>query len=130
MFYISSEAKKKLATTILVLSVIGSFIAGIWLCCITERYGNHPYLGQGVLTIIVGSFSGWLVSLPIYAVGELEEKTDERIKHVLTRLESGNHSASIMNGSDASATPKKICPHCGARNNVSNKTCFACNEEF
>ncbi len=120
----------------IILSVIGALV--IWF-----GYGNGGFL-TGLLTLLSGCAASWIGSWITYGVGEGVENTEilraelaDLRKRLNSAQEAGAGSASHASaafpgrGAPVSRTvPKRDCPHCGARNNPENTTCFACGQSL
>ncbi len=127
---------QNLATAVCWIGIIASIIAG----CVMLFSGA---VLAGLAEIALGCLFSWLGSLSLYAIGETAERVEimqgelATLKKSLSDLRAETDASRQTTAQPASASyslstlnvqtgPKTACPHCGAMNRISNKTCFAC----
>lgn len=116
----------------------GSCWVGIILCVILG-IALIPTVGpvEGLVIAAGGSLLSWILGIYSYAIGQITEDIRQIRYATLYTLQELREQKTNTNAPAAQAplqaaaqAPKKVCPHCGAKNNMSNTTCFACNGEL
>ncbi len=131
---------KNCAKIVFIIESLACLIASIII-------GVNEFYELEVLAFILGCGGGgilvsFLMNLILYAIGELVENVSI-IKDNTTHFQSNQEKVLEPKQTETKqvkpvSTPvqntasnnKKECPNCGAKNNLSNSTCWACNHEL
>ena len=132
---------KKLAVILFVIGVIASLVCAIVYGRTVKVYSYHTETTFNfwlfLLILVGGCIASYVEVMALYAFGQLVENSDTRTQLALDAAkerENEKWESNTTPSYGASArkpvtnAPKKDCPYCGARNNLNNKTCFACGK--
>lgn len=121
---------------------IGVCCAGCAVSCVLAMIlwaGNSRYQSTillGFCTLGVGAVASLIGAFTLYGFGELIDMVQEIKMHLERQNENRSYSwmqsgnAVVTGQVNTTNTFKKECPYCGAKNNLGNKTCFACDKEI
>ena len=132
---------KKLAVILFIVGVIASLVCAIVYGRTVEVYSHRTETTFNfwlfLLILVGGCGASYVEVMALYAFGQLVENSDTSTQLALNDSkergnEKRNAAPSYQYGASArkpvTDVPKKNCPYCGARNNLNNKTCFACGK--
>ncbi|MBQ3939931.1 MAG: zinc ribbon domain-containing protein [Oscillospiraceae bacterium] len=125
------NAGKKIKILAIVSFWVGLLAALIFASAVTESSKRNSY-GTFMMILLIAFVGGWLVTLGLYAFGELCENVYE-IKESMQKNGSGTPISQSLESSSAvissGAAAKMVnCPKCGKPTSADSKYCVHCGD--